>query len=163
MTKRITEHSHLINPPPFGKLSVLTTPFPLRYPAWHVYVVAIPSDGVARVLCNARSLGGELAAMIELLKKLQNDTAKILGSKRLGEPFQTGVRGMGDDGNPRSRGDGGYDGESERESEDEYEAWVEDRRRRRGESGRRHGRLIQQLRTGRARKFCSDASSLYWT
>jgi hypothetical protein len=91
----ILAHASLINPIPSGTLSLLTTPFSHHQSGWQAYVVATSPHRLARILCSAWNVGGEVAAMRELLRKMQGDTARILGRHKLGEGFEIGVRGMG--------------------------------------------------------------------
>jgi hypothetical protein len=69
-------------------------PFPYHSSAWQAFVIVTTRSliGRARVclLTTAWSIGDELAAMRELLKKMQDDSADLLGERRLGETWTVG-------------------------------------------------------------------------
>jgi hypothetical protein len=133
----ILAHASLINPIPSGTLSLLTTPFSHHQSGWQAYVVATSPHGLARILCSAWNLGGEVAAMRELLRKMQGDTARILRRHKLGEGFEIGARGMGgvDTATPRGamrppglENENDSDSDSDTSEEDFDEWWTHGRR-----------------------------------
>ena len=66
---------------------------------------------MARVLCSAWSSGDEMAVMRTLLRRLQRDTARILGERRLGEEWRVGLRESEGSESDGSHETDSYDGE----------------------------------------------------